>query len=897
MLLMVLTLMVVQSEVHAALLAIDLGGEHLTNVAISPGSSPITVVTNEMSQRKSPAVVTFKPPNGDRLLGEEAHAYGAKHPQSAVYFSKELLGVPSSEARASLDRRSLPVPTELDQRRGTARITAAGTNHTSEEIAAMLFTYCRRIAESHAQQPITDAVVAVPPQFGQQQRKALFDAAQLADLSILGLVNDHAAAAVQFGIDRRELGMNSSQEVALVDVGGTSTSAALVRYSSFGSGIKQKVPQVEVLAEAWEDNAGGADLDETLARHFAHEVEAKYGISALTDDRAFAKLRRQAKRTKEMLSANKEASINVESLADGVDFASSITREEFEQLVDPIASLASKPLADVLSRSKDSGVLIELVGGSSRVPIIQNKLQEAAGSKRELGMHMNADEAIAWGAGLFAANLSTIFKVRNYGLMDAAPYPIEATVDGGASDEAVEAGNGASASEMQPNAHTILPQFKHLPVKRKLTARDKHADFDVDLHIGNGSARLPRGQQTRHIRRYAIMGLRNAEAQHNSTGEVHMHFAVDKGGIVTLPKAELVVNIVEAFNVAVNDTSVSGTVSGDQDQQVNASSSNGNSSGKESGDNELGEQSLESDEASNRTQTAYGDPNSSGTKMRYEEKTVTRRGVVPLNVVVHDEFLPSMGAAEMAQAKQELRKLDDVDRRHERASKAKSELENFVYKSKAALEEDGEWHRVISESAQQELARELNEIGDWAEMEGSDASAEEFEERLESLRSKAAPVQHRASELVKRPKAIESAKAEVQTLKNEIQSWWPTTLPQVNETERLELMNELERLRGYVEQCEASQSEKALFDEPAFNSTDISHAHARVRSHVNYLKKKPPLPPQSPTSEEGDEHNSSEPSDSYKTSSEEDGEENGQLERDEGGGGATGGAEQPYDEL
>lgn len=446
-----------------------------------------------------------------------------------------------------LERRGLAFPIGKDDERGTVSVELEHGTYSAEEMVGMILTYAKRIAESQLGHPVKDAVVTVPAYFGQAQRKGVMEAAHLAGLSPLGLVNDHLGAALQYGMDRwSELSKEGGErEVAIFDMGSGSSKAALVRFSSYQT-KEGRVPQVETLAVDWEDAIGGWDFEMRLAEHFALEFFNKTGVDVRGNHRAMAKLRRQCRRTKEILSANRDAPLNVESL-DGEerDFVSSLSRSEFDDLVSDLAEQAARPLSSVLSRSSDpSSAAIEIVGGATRSPIVQAKLQEAAGDSASLGGHMNADEAVAFGAGLYAANLSTIFRVRRFSASDALSFPVEVHAEG-AEDHDYEERHGEQDDPPsgQASRHRIAFRQGHrLPSKRRIRVPEIGNDFSVDLAVPSRLARgkLPHGVPNDGLMsRHHVSGIPSARERHNSTGQVVLHLHADASGMVTVSRADL----------------------------------------------------------------------------------------------------------------------------------------------------------------------------------------------------------------------------------------------------------------------------------------------------------------------------------------------------------------------
>lgn len=222
------------SPSQSAVFSVDLGSESVkvAVVNLKPGQSPISIAINEMSKRKSPALVSFH--DGDRLLGEEAAGLVARYPQKVYSQIRDLIGKPYSSAKSFLDSMYLPFDTKEDSR-GTVsfRIDENGTEYSSEELVAMLLGYTAALAEFHAKIPIKDAVIAVPPYFGQAERRGLLQAAELSGINVLALINEHSGAALQYGIDKDF--SNESRHVIFYDMGSSSTYAALVYFSAYKS--------------------------------------------------------------------------------------------------------------------------------------------------------------------------------------------------------------------------------------------------------------------------------------------------------------------------------------------------------------------------------------------------------------------------------------------------------------------------------------------------------------------------------------------------------------------------------------------------------------------------------------------------------------------------------------
>jgi hypoxia up-regulated 1 len=411
---------------RAKIMAVDLGSDFLKVSLVKPGRIPISIVHNEISKRKTAAAVALV--GGDRLVGEEAAALAVRYPTAVFTRLRDLLGRRHDDPavlrmlqRSRLPFQVVPAPNRTDGAAGVR--TDTGDVYSAEELVvrrarslpapaaamprcpapaqtrpppslpsllptppqASLLEYAKSLAQAAADgAPISDCVLVVPAFFDQAQRRALLDAAALAGLNVMGLVHAHAAAALQYGIERDFT--NRTEDVLFYDLGAGAAQAALVRFSSFAAGAGPAVSQFEVRDVAWvEHGVGGEALEAALLEHLAAEAGGEGGAAeVLASPRAVEKLRRQARRAKEVLSANSEASLSVEDLLPGRDFRARVARDQFEALAGEAWARAAAPVVELLRRNNLTGgdlAAVELLGGTSRVPRVKAALVEALGGR------------------------------------------------------------------------------------------------------------------------------------------------------------------------------------------------------------------------------------------------------------------------------------------------------------------------------------------------------------------------------------------------------------------------------------------------------------------------------------------------------------------------------------
>lgn len=287
----------------------------------------------------------------------------------------------------------------------------------------------RDIAANELKTGVTDIVIAVPGWYTDIQRRAVIDAAAIAGLNVLRLINDTTAVALGYGITKSDLPEPEAnpRHVIFVDVGHSSLSVSVVAFSK---------GQLTVKSSAYDRNLGGRDIDFALVKHFSEEFKEKYKIDVLSNPKATFRLAAGCERLKKVLSANAEAPLNVESIMNDVDAASKLTRDEMEGLISEVTARIPAPLQRALA---DSGLTleeidaVELIGGSTRVPSVRARIQEVFPGK-VLSTTLNQDEAIARGATFSCAMLSPIFRVRDFHVSDITHYPIKVQWEATAAD-------------------------------------------------------------------------------------------------------------------------------------------------------------------------------------------------------------------------------------------------------------------------------------------------------------------------------------------------------------------------------------------------------------------------------------------------------------------------------
>ncbi|KAL5523722.1 hypothetical protein ACEPAG_7895 [Sanghuangporus baumii] len=390
----------------------------------------IDIITNEVSNRSTPSLVSFGPKQ--RWLGEPAKTAEVSNFKNTIGSLKRLIGRSLNDPEIQ-NVESKFVTSKLVDIQGSVgvQVNYLGEQQvfSATQLVAMYLGKLRDTAAHELNTAVSDVVISVPGWFTERQRRATIDAAQIAGLNVLRLINDTTAAAYEYGIKKFDLPeADNPRHVVFVDVGHSDLSVAVVAFSK---------GQLTVKATAYDRNLGGRDVDFALVRHFAEEFKTKYKIDVLSSPKAIFRLTASCERLKKILSANTEAPLNVESIMEDIDASSKLTRDAYEALIADVLDRVTAPIKAALA---DSGLTleqidaIELLGGSTRIPAVRQRIQSVFPGK-VLSTTLNQDEAIARGATFACASLSPVFRVREFSMVDTGSYAIKVQWDRVPDDE------------------------------------------------------------------------------------------------------------------------------------------------------------------------------------------------------------------------------------------------------------------------------------------------------------------------------------------------------------------------------------------------------------------------------------------------------------------------------
>ncbi|KAK2001293.1 hsp70-like protein [Colletotrichum falcatum] len=384
----------------------------------------IEIIANDQGNRTTPSFVGFT--DTERLIGDAAKNQVAMNPHNTVFDAKRLIGRKFNDSEVQADMKHFPFKVVDKNGKPAIEVEFKGETKTftPEEISAMVLTKMKETAESFLGGTVNNAVVTVPAYFNDSQRQATKDAGLIAGLNVLRIINEPTAAAIAYGLDKKAEG---ERNVLIFDLGGGTFDVSLL---TIEEGI------FEVKSTAGDTHLGGEDFDNRLVNHFVNEFKRKHKKDLSTNARALRRLRTACERAKRTLSSSAQTSIEIDSLYEGIDFYTSITRARFEELCQDLFRSTIQPVDRVLTDAKiDKSQVHEivLVGGSTRIPRIQKLISDYFNGK-EPNKSINPDEAVAYGAAVQAAILSgdTSSKSTNeILLLDVAPLSLGIETAGG----------------------------------------------------------------------------------------------------------------------------------------------------------------------------------------------------------------------------------------------------------------------------------------------------------------------------------------------------------------------------------------------------------------------------------------------------------------------------------
>ncbi|XP_055216323.1 heat shock protein 105 kDa isoform X2 [Gorilla gorilla gorilla] len=627
-----------------------------------------------------------------------------------------------------------------------------------EQITAMLLTKLKETAENSLKKPVTDCVISVPSFFTDAERRSVLDAAQIVGLNCLRLMNDMTAVALNYGIYKQDLPSLDEKPriVVFVDMG---HSAFQVSACAFNKG------KLKVLGTAFDPFLGGKNFDEKLVEHFCAEFKTKYKLDAKSKIRALLRLYQECEKLKKLMSSNStDLPLNIECFMNDKDVSGKMNRSQFEELCAELLQKIEVPLYSLLEQTHlkvEDVSAVEIVGGATRIPAVKERIAKFFG--KDISTTLNADEAVARGCALQCAILSPAFKVREFSVTDAVPFPISLIWN--------------HDSEDTEGVHEVFSRNHAAPFSKVLTFL-RRGPFELEAFYSD-----PQGvpYPEAKIGRFVVQ---NVSAQKDGEkSRVKVKVRVNTHGIFTISTASMVEKVPTEEN----------EMSSEADMECL------NQRPPENPDTDANEKKVDQPPEAKKPKIKVVN-----VELPIEANLVWQLGKDLLNMYIETEG-----------------KMIMQDKLEKERNDAKNAVEEYVYEFRDKL--CGPYEKFICEQDHQNFLRLLTETEDWLYEEGEDQAKQAYVDKLEELMKIGTPVKVRFQEAEERPKMFEELGQRLQhyakiaaDFRNKDEKY-----NHIDESEMKKVEKSVNEVMEWMNNVMNAQAKKSLDQDPVVRAQEI----------------------------------------------------------------------------
>uniref|UniRef100_A0A4W2BP94 Heat shock protein 105 kDa n=1 Tax=Bos indicus x Bos taurus TaxID=30522 RepID=A0A4W2BP94_BOBOX len=720
----------------------------------------IETIANEFSDRCTPSVISFGSKN--RTIGVAAKSQQITHANNTVSNFKRFHGRAFNDPFIQKEKENLSYDLVPMKNGGVGiKVMYMDEEHlfSVEQITAMLLTKLKETAENNLKKPVTDCVISVPSFFTDAERRSVLDAAQIVGLNCLRLMNDMTAVALNYGIYKQDLPSLDEKPriVVFVDMG---HSAFQVSACAFNKG------KLKVLGTAFDPFLGGKNFDAKLVEHFCAEFKTKYKLDAKSKIRALLRLYQECEKLKKLMSSNStDLPLNIECFMNDKDVSGKMNRAQFEELCADLLQKIEVPLYLLMEQTQlkvEDVSAVEIVGGTTRIPAVKEKIAKFFG--KDVSTTLNADEAVARGCALQCAILSPAFKVREFSVTDAVPFPISLV--------------WSHDSEDAEGVHEVFSRNHAAPFSKVLTFL-RSGPFELEAFYSDPQGvPYPEAKIGRFI-------VQNVSAQKDGEkSRVKVKVRVNTHGIFTISTASMV----EKIPAEENEVS---SLEADMDCQ--------NQRPPENPDAEANEKKVDQPPEAKKPKIKVVN-----VELPIEANLVWQLGKDLLNMYIETEG-----------------KMIMQDKLEKERNDAKNAVEEYVYEFRDKL--CGPYEKFICEQDHQKFLRLLTETENWLYEEGEDQAKQAYVDKLEELMKIGTPIKVRFQEAEERPKIFEELGQRLQhyakiaaDFRNNDEKY-----NHIDESEMKKVEKSVNEMMEWMNNVMSAQAKKSLDQDPVVCAQEI----------------------------------------------------------------------------